>query len=427
MAANLEEITAESARSSAWQAIWTFPSMIMAALVIAWGAESAQFLVSQAFALTLLALIQTLPEFTVEGFIAWNAGKFPTPQNIGLMTANFTGALRLLMGLGWPLIFTTTVIFNLKRHGKFSIAKINLDSDHSVELIGLLAGAIYSIIIVIKGSLSLFDTFFLLLIYGIYISILLRLPPQDEEAIGDLEFVPRYILTRSKWHRNLLIWGCFIVGGVGIFLIADPFLESAMGLSFILGVPAFMLIQWLAPFLSEFPEKVSAFYWAKSIVKAPMALMNMTSSAIAELTLLISIIPVIFCIALGRVEAIPFDWTHRAEILLTASQALLGFVMLSNMNFKWYEAGGLLILWASQIVFQYDASQIVIPVNDPMGIQTILWNRLHANILEAYIAIYWLWILIEGSMIYIASKKLPVFSHFSHTWNHRLGKQAVSQ
>ena len=69
MLKNLENLTAATAKSSALQAIWTFPSIIFAALVIAWGAEAAQFLVSQAFALTLLALIQTLPEFTVEGFI----------------------------------------------------------------------------------------------------------------------------------------------------------------------------------------------------------------------------------------------------------------------------------------------------------------------------------------------------------------------
>ena len=134
MLKGMENVTPQSAGSSALQSLWTFPSMVMAALVIAWGAESAQFLVSQAFALTMLAFIQTLPEFAVEGFIAWNAGKFPTPENIGLMTANFTGALRLLVGLGWPLIFTTTVIFNLRRKRRFSLATINLEGEHAVEL-----------------------------------------------------------------------------------------------------------------------------------------------------------------------------------------------------------------------------------------------------------------------------------------------------
>jgi cation:H+ antiporter len=416
MIKDIDHITGATARSSALQSIWTFPSMVFAALVIAWGAESAQFLVSQAFALTMLALIQTLPEFAVEGVIAWTAGSNPTPANIGLMTANFTGALRLLVGLGWPLIYTTTVIFNLRRKGRLQVAEINLESEHSVELIGLLAGSIYAFVIVLKGSLTLLDTFFLLLLYGCYITLLLRLPPKDEEHISDLEFVPRYILTRKKWHRNFLIWACFIVGGAGILLVAGPFLESAMGLSIVLGVPAFMLIQWLAPFLSEFPEKVSAFYWAKSIVKAPMALMNMVSSGIAELTLLISIIPIIFCISLGHISGIPFDWPHRAEIMLTATQGILGFVLLSNMNFKWYEAGGLFILWSSQIFFQYEASQIVIPFMGNHDFGSTIWNILHAQVLERYTIVYWIWIVVEFLIILKAHRGLPVFSHFKIAW-----------
>jgi len=326
------------------------------------------------------------------------------------------------MGLGWPLIFFTTVAFNLKRNRKFSIAKIELEQEHSAELIGLLVGALYSFVIVIKGSLTLVDSFFLLLIYGTYISLLLKLPSKDEANIHELEVVPRYILTRKPWFRNMLIWSCFIVGGVGIFLIAGPFLESAMGLSVVLGVPAFMLIQWLAPFLSEFPEKGSAFYWARSITKAPMALMNMTSSAIAELTLLISIIPIIFCIALGRIDGIPLDWAHRAEIMLTGTQAILGFVMLSNMNFKWYEALWLLILWASQIFFQYEAGHIVLSLIQMPELNARLWDFLHGWILAYYTVFYWFWIGLEFTIFMIIYKKLPVFSNFANLLNAYLKK-----
>ena len=46
-----------------WSAIWTFPSILLSAFVIAWGAEAAQFLISQGLALAILAWLQTLPEF----------------------------------------------------------------------------------------------------------------------------------------------------------------------------------------------------------------------------------------------------------------------------------------------------------------------------------------------------------------------------
>ena len=84
-------------------ALFTFASVIAAAMMIAWAAEASQYSISQGLALAVVAIVQTLPEFFVEGAIAWNAGQDP----VGWLpngTANFTGANRLLTGLGWPLI-----------------------------------------------------------------------------------------------------------------------------------------------------------------------------------------------------------------------------------------------------------------------------------------------------------------------------------
>src|SRR3954452_5262695 len=97
------------AKSSALSALWTFPSILASAFVIAWGAEAAQVLISQGLALAILAWLQTLPEFAVEAVIAWNAGKDATQTHLAI--ANFTGSLRLLVGLGWPLIYFTAAFF----------------------------------------------------------------------------------------------------------------------------------------------------------------------------------------------------------------------------------------------------------------------------------------------------------------------------
>jgi cation:H+ antiporter len=306
------------------------------------------------------------------------------------------------------MIFTTTVLFNLKRNRRFRVARISLENEHAIEVTGLLTGSIYAFFIVAKGTLNIIDAVVLFAIYGIYIYILLKLPPRSEEKIEELEIVPRFILTRKRMLRNILIWLCFICGGTGIMLVADPFLESALGLSFVLGVPAYMMIQWLAPFLSEFPEKISAFYWAKSIVKAPMSLMNMVSSGIAEFTLLIGIIPVIFCIALGHISTIDFDWAHRAEILLTATQAVLGVVILSKMNFLWFEALGLFYLWSSQIYYQFSLSHLNLPLTPDSGMRTAIWEMAHISILESYISIYWIWIILELVLILIIYRKIPL-------------------
>ena len=80
--------------------LWTAPSILLAAMLIAWAAESAQFFMAQGFALAILAWLQTLPEFAVEAVLAWK-------QQVPLLLANLTGALRLLTGLGWPMIYFT--------------------------------------------------------------------------------------------------------------------------------------------------------------------------------------------------------------------------------------------------------------------------------------------------------------------------------
>src|SRR5215813_11705797 len=109
-------VVAAGAEGSPTSALWTFPAMIGAAFVVAWGAEAAEFLMSQGLALALLALIQTAPEFAVEAVIAWKAGK--DPNMVHLAIANFTGSLRLLTGLGWPMIYVVAAVFSRRKGRK---------------------------------------------------------------------------------------------------------------------------------------------------------------------------------------------------------------------------------------------------------------------------------------------------------------------
>src|SRR5215210_8242966 len=135
MILKLIKIAAASAvKASPWSAVWTFPSIMVSAFVIAWGAEAAQFLISQGLALAILAWLQTLPEFAVEAVIAWNAGKDPSQTHLAI--ANFTGSLRLLVGLGWPMIYFVAAGFGWKRSGRF--VTLELDEEHSIEVFGLL-------------------------------------------------------------------------------------------------------------------------------------------------------------------------------------------------------------------------------------------------------------------------------------------------
>jgi hypothetical protein len=122
------------------------------------------------------------------------------------------------------------------------------------------------------------------------------------------------------------------------------------GLALSMGISTFVFVQWVSPFMSEFPEKVSAFYWARKVTGAPMALMNLVSSNINQWTMLVAMLPVAYALANGGFKSIQFDDHQRLEIILTIAQSLLGMLLLANMRFHWWEAVGLFVLWLIQFL-----------------------------------------------------------------------------
>ncbi len=346
----LESLPPEEARRNAVHAVWTFPAILGSSFVVAWGAEAAQFYVSQGLALALLAWIQVLPEFAVEAVIAWH-------RDIALMTANFTGALRLLTGLGWPVIWLVFAIARRARGEPGFWAAIDLDDEHSIEIVGLVPALGYFGWIIGKGSLELVDSAVLLAIYVAYLVVLNRVPAREAEHFEDLGVVPRAIMNLPGRRRSLTIVAMFLGGAMLLYLTVGPFLTSMVGIATTIGISQFVFVQWVAPFLSEFPEFVSTSNWARSRGKAGMALMNMASSNINQWTVLAAMIPIAYCLSLGRVAAIPMV-EHRGELILTLLQSVLGVLLLANLRFHAFEALGLFLLWFVQFLMPGWRSQV---------------------------------------------------------------------
>jgi cation:H+ antiporter len=411
-------LAAEVAMGSAWSAVWTFPSVLGSAILIAWGAEAAQFLISQGLALAILAWLQTLPEFAVEAVISYQAGK--DPNKIHLMTANFTGSLRLLVGLGWPMIYATAAYFSRARR-KVKLDGIDLEAEHAVEVVALLPPIAYFVIIWLKASLDWYDSVVLMVIYVAYLVVLNKIPPQGEEKLEDIERIPRAILSQRPAIRNAIIVGLFVAGALVLYFVAHPFLESMLGIAVSIGISQFVFVQWVSPFLSEFPEKVSAFYWARKVTSAPMALMNMVSSNINQWTMLVAMLPIVYAISRGGFASIPFDDHQRLEIILTIGQSLLGLVLLANMRFSWWEALLLFVLWAVQFVF----SGLEAPPPGAVGMnqfsQTVAgWFAIERTRVESFAHalkvvmtwIYFGWAAIELALVVARQRTLAAFTTF---------------
>jgi len=334
---------------AALAALWTFPSMLLSAFLVAWGAEAAQFLISQGLALAILAWLQTLPEFAVEAVIAWEAGR--NPERAHLAVANLTGAIRLLLGLGWPMIYFVFA-WSARRRGEPAHAPIKLQREHAIEVIGLIPPLLYFVVIVWKQTISWLDAVVLLALYVVYLLVLLRNPPHSVEELRDAAVVSRWAYRQRGWRQKAAIGALFAGGGFLLYVTAHPFLESMLAVAGLLGVSQFVLVQWVAPFLSEFPEKVSAFLWARRVTHAPMALMNMVSSNINQWTVLAAMIPLVYGYShyhhTGTWADFRFDAAQRLEIILTLLQTGLGVVLLANMEFDWFDATALFVLWAVQ-------------------------------------------------------------------------------
>jgi cation:H+ antiporter len=166
-----------------------------------------------------------------------------------------------------------------------------------------------------------------------------------------------------------------------------------MALAASFGISQFVFIQWVAPFVSEFPEKTSAFAWARRITRAPIALLNMVSSNINQWGVLSGLLAVIYCVSHGDTSALPFDEFQRLEILLTILQAFLGWIFLASMSFEAYEAAGLFALWLVQFAV-------------PSLRHDMVW-------------VYAGWIAVELVLVAVGRKRIVAFSALARSWKGR--------
>ncbi len=321
-----------------------FSTVIVSALIMSWAAEAAEFSISQGLAVAIVALLQVIPEFMVEAVIAWR-------KDVDLMMANFTGSNRLLMGVGWPLIFVTAAVYSRIRK-KERLDAIYLRPENIVEVAALFIASLYFIVVLLKRNLQIYDGIFLGMIFIGYMYILRILPEESEEKKEDLLSMPRSLVgVRDGGRRTFFLVTLFGVGGLTMWAVADPFLDSMKEVAAAAGISVFVFVQWVAPFLSEFPEKVTAFYWARTIRLGPMALLNMISSKVNQWTLLVSMIPVVYSFSMGKISTIPLDVHHREEILLSMMMTFYGCSTLAKLKFTRENAIILFVLWLAQFLY----------------------------------------------------------------------------
>jgi cation:H+ antiporter len=320
-----------------WEALAAGTSIFGAAFLLSWAAEVAQLDIPQALALAFLALIAVLPEYAVDLYFAWQAGK--DPAYISYATANMTGANRLLIGVGWA-----TVVFAF--WFKTGARLVTMAKDQKIEIIALTVATLYSFVIPLKGTISVIDAFFLLAIFAVYIVAASRAHMVEPELEGPAEMIAHY----PTGVRRAITLALFVYAGVTIFAAAEPFAEGLLATGRTMGIEEFILVQWLAPLASESPEFIIAILFA--LRGNPQASMRtLVSSKVNQWTLLIGMLPLAYGLSAGEIKPMLLDARQVEEILLTAAQSLFAVVVIMNFTFSLKEAVVLFVLFISQLFF----------------------------------------------------------------------------
>ncbi len=291
----------------------------------------------QSVSIGLLALIAVLPEYAVDLYFAWKAGK--DPLYTAYATANMTGSNRLLIGIGWPAVL-------LAAFWKRSQRSVVLTPANALELVALLGATVYSFIIPIKGNLNLGDTFILVSLFGFYA----YLSMQAEVAEPELEGPALAIAALPKIQRRLVVASLFVFAATAIFLSAEPFAEGILEAGRKFEIEEFLLVQWLAPLASEAPEFIVAILFALR-GKAEVGMRALISSKVNQWTLLVGMLPAAYSVSAGTWAPMPMDSRQVEEMFLTSAQSLFGMVLLMNLQFTLGEALALAILFLAQMFF----------------------------------------------------------------------------
>ncbi|MBP6742336.1 MAG: sodium:proton exchanger [Deltaproteobacteria bacterium] len=335
------------------QALLLFGSSVLAAaFLLAWAAEALQVDISQGLAMAVLAFIAVLPEYAVDLYFAASAAH--TPSHAQYAAANMTGSNRLLIGVGWSLVALCSIYATMRGRGQAkaggtteqSEPAVTMNAGFGVDLTVLAIATVWSFAMPLFGAIAIWNGAGLLVLFAFYVW---RVSSNDE-AEPELAGVAQELGALPKIPRRTSVILILMVAAGTLLAAAEPFAESLIGSGEQLGIDKFLLVQWLAPLASEAPELLVATIFAlRGHGAAGMS--ALLSSKVNQWTLLVGTLPIAYSIALGHVGALVLDARQTEELILTASQSMLGVSFLLNGRLSGKKAVLLLLLFLVQLPF----------------------------------------------------------------------------
>jgi cation:H+ antiporter len=344
-------------------------AVVAASFLLAWAAEAAQIDVSGGLAIAVLALIVVLPEYAVDLYYAYTAGH--TPEYTQYAAANMTGSNRLLMGLGWPLVVLIGLAA-LRKLNQGETRALRLDPGNRLELGFLLIAGVIAFGIPASGHIDITIGAALLAWFGFYLYKLTRGEVEEPELIGTAAAIG----ALPDRARRITVIALFALAAIIILACAEPFAESLIGAGTELGIDRFLLVQWLAPLASEAPEFIIAILFAAR-GKGTAAIAMLISSKVNQWTLLVGSLPVAYMFG-GGGTVLQLDGRQVEEVLLTATQTMMGVALILALRFHRYTAWALLVLFVVQFPITSTTGRLILcAVYAALAVAGLIVNRRH--------------------------------------------------
>ncbi|WP_082280098.1 sodium:proton exchanger [Mycobacterium colombiense] len=344
-------------------------AVVAASFLLAWAAEAAQIDVSGGLATALLALIAVLPEYAVDLYYAYVSGH--NPDYTQYAAANMTGSNRLLMGLGWPVVVLVSILV-ARKSGSAKATGLTLEPANRVELGFLLIAGVLAFVIPASGQIHFGLGLALLAWFGFYLYKVSHGDVEEPDLIGTAAALGELPDRR----RRVAVVGLFLVSGGVILLCAKPFADNLVAAGTELGVNRFLLVQWLAPLASEAPEFIIAIIFATR-GKGTAAIATLISSKVNQWTLLIGSLPIAHVLG-GGGFSLQLDSRQVEEVLLTATQTMMGLALILALRFHRSAACTLLGLFVVQFpIFSTQGRLLLCGVYTAVAIGALIINRRH--------------------------------------------------
>lgn len=327
-------------------------AILGAGFMLSWSVEAAEGYVSRGLALAVLALVTVLPEFVVDFVYALKGGQMPGSDYVHYAAANMTGANRLLVGFGWPLI-VLLYAWRSRRRG------VELAADNAIEVVYLALASLYSFVLVAKASITALDALILFAIYGVYLWRLSRLPrtaspdEDDDDDDEEGEVGPAAVLETLPRGQRFTIMSVLAVIAAAIILIeAEPFAEALVGAATAHNINHFFLIQWVSPLAGELPEIIIVVLFTLSL-RPVHALGALVSDKINQWTLLLGALPLVYSLGAGHLAPLVLGPRQREELFLTAAQSVFAVLLIARLRLTFRAALTLLVLFLGQVAIAY--------------------------------------------------------------------------